>query len=148
MSMFSDEVNSFKPLQRAEYEEAPEPRKTVDISLFNIGELFSLRARIDAMLPAMELKSMNLEMELVIQHAVTKHLQQEVIDDGNIEKNKKSMVVNSCTKALETLTKLQNDVYTSERFKTVEGLLIRYMKTLPKETVDAFLAEYKGLTNG
>jgi hypothetical protein len=46
---------------------------------------------------------------------------------------------------LVQLTRLQTELHTAERFKTLEGLMIRYFKRLPADVVRDFLDEYEQL---
>lgn len=140
--MFSSEV-SVTPLNQTA------TRKTqLDISLYSESELLTLRAKIDERLPKMEIGGIDLESELVLQFRTVQALQNETLEEDRIDANKKASVINACASALMALTKLQVEVYTSERFKQIEGLMIKYLKTLPKETADAFMHDYKNLTKG
>lgn len=118
----------------------------VDVSLYNVAELLELRARIDAALPPLAMKDIDLEKELVIQFYVTKQLQTDTLNDQKADPGKKASVVGACLAMLKEMTKTQIELHTAERFKAIEGLMIRAMKTLPKETVDKFLKDYESLT--
>jgi hypothetical protein len=133
------------PKPQPEDQPKREQRKAFDVSLLSQSELLALRARIDERLPTMTLQSMNLESELVMQYHTVKALQTDTIEDQLIEPNKKASVVNACASALSLVVKMQTDLYNAERFKSIETLMIRALKTLPKETVDVFLNEYEKL---
>lgn len=122
------------------------PAGEVDISLYDMGELLMLRDRIDGMLPPMTMASMNLEEEIVRQFMTVKALQGKVLS-GNDEPNKKASVVNACASALQTLAKLQIELHTAERFKTIENLMIKHLRTLPLETAQKFMQEYANLVH-
>lgn len=128
-------------------EDAPkkEPRKAFDVSLLSQSELLTLRARIDERLPPMHLSEMNLENELVLQYHTVKALQTDTMEDPVVEPNKKATVSNACASALGAIIKMQTDLHNAERFKAVEGLMIRALKTLPKDVMDKFLDDYEKL---
>lgn len=107
-------------------------------------ELYTLRGRIDSVLPTASMAEIDLEQETVRQFQTVRALQATVLA-GNDEPNKKASVVQACATALQMLAKMQGDVHTSERFKRVENLMIKYLKLLPKETAEAFLADYERL---
>jgi hypothetical protein len=142
--MFNDDELPPLPAADPGRSEADRPeRRTFDVSLLSTAELLSLRGRIDERLPAMKLGSMNLEEELVLQFQTVKALQNDTLEDRFVEPNKKASVVNACASALSQIVKMQTDLHTAERFKTVEGLMIKALKTLPLETIEPFLVEYE-----
>lgn len=120
------------------------PAENVDVSLYSMTELLVLRNKIDGLLPPMKMAEMNLEEEVVRQFMTVKALQGDVLG-GNDEANKKAAVVNACAAALQNLAKMQVELQTAERFKKIEGLLIKHLKALPKEAADKFLADYGNL---
>lgn len=136
--MFS---NNVAPLEGASL-----PPDHVDISLYDDMELLVLRHRIDAMLPPMRMSEMNLEEEVVRQFMTVKALQGTTLS-GNDEANKKASVVNACAAALQTLAKLQIELHSAERFKTIENLLIKHLKAWPEDLARAFLEDYAKLTH-
>jgi hypothetical protein len=141
-----DTVKAPKPGQEVKQEPEKRPgRQAFDVSLLSQSELLALRARIDERLPTMTLQSMNLESELVLQYHTVKALQTDTLEDKYIEPNKKASVVNACASALSLIVKMQTDLYNAERFKAIETIMIRALKTLPKEAVDTFLNEYEQL---
>lgn len=117
----------------------------VDISLYNVAELLLLRSRIDARLPSLAMKDMDLQKELVIQFHTIKQLQIDTLEDESADPGKKASVANSCMTMLKEMTKTQIELNTAERFKAIEGLMIRAMKTLPKATVEKFLEDYRNM---
>lgn len=131
-----------------DFTRAPEPEKPkgLDIALWDEVALLSLRAEIDAMLPPAKLKDLDLEAELVRQYRVVKSLQNDIITDMDTPPNQKAQVANSCAATLVQLTKMQSEFYTSERFKAIEGIMIKCLKTLPEEAVLAFFADYEGMS--
>jgi hypothetical protein len=123
------------------------PLQDLDISLYSQTELFSLRQRIDALLPEMDINKIDLEEEVVRQFMTVKNLQSTVLQ-GAEEANKKAAVINACTAALAALAKMQVELHTAERFKKIENLMIRYIKLMPKELAEQFLEKYTNLELG
>ena len=108
-----------------------------------VSELLRQRAAIDAMLPATELGDLNLDRELVRQYIIAQELQSQVIDDLDTPANQKAQVLNACANTLVELQRAQERYFRSERFKKIEMILIRCLRTLPPETVEAFMTEYE-----
>ena len=105
--------------------------------------LLQYRAEIDAALPATKLSDLNLEEELVIQYLETKALQASVIGDDETPANQKAQVANACSSILQQIVKCQAELHNAERFKTIEMILIKHMKRLPRDVVAAFLEDYE-----
>lgn len=109
------------------------------------GQLRALRAELDTLIPERSLSGMNLEDELVWQFAAIKQLQDRVMVDDATPANQKAQVANAVAGTLQNLIKMQTDYHTAERFKAIEGLMVRAMKRLPLEAAQAFLDEYEAL---
>ena len=77
-----------------------------------------------------------------------KQLQVDTLADQSVAANQKAQVANSVATILSQLTRLQTELHNSERFKLVEGLMIRYFKKLPADVVAAFIDEYEQLEDG
>jgi hypothetical protein len=116
----------------------------IDPSMLSQTDLLILRGKIDALLPTMSMREMDIEKEVVRQFRTVQSLQAMALS-GNEESNKKAAVVNACVGALTNLAKLQIEIQTSERFKRIEALMLKYMKRLPKEVAEAFITDYKNL---
>lgn len=115
-----------------------------DLSKLPIETLYNMRRHIDKFLPQQSLKSVNMERELVVQLAIVKKLQKDSLNnDEGTPVNQLAQVANSVASALATLAKLQTEVYTSERLKILESVMIDCLKTLPQEAQKAFLDEYE-----
>ena len=114
---------------------------------YTVEELLTLRNEIDQMLPAAELKDIDLNRELVLQYMQVKSLQSSVMDDDGTPANQKAQVANSCASTLSQLTKMQAELFDAERLKTVEQILIRTLQKFP-EMSEAFLVEYEDALNG
>lgn len=124
---------------KADTEVKPEVR----LEDWPLDRLRALRAEIDKVLPATALKDINLEDELVRQYQTVKQLQIDVMTDMDTPVNQKAQVANSCAATLGQLTKMQTEFYTAERFKTIESILIRCLKTLPEDMVKDFFKMYE-----
>lgn len=122
-------------------EEPPQPK--VDISLLNTVELINLRREIDQRLPTLTLSEMNMEEQLLLQFHTVSALQGDCMDDDEIPLNQRVQLANSVSSTLATLVKLQQEVYTTERFRRIENLLIRVLNQLPKEQAQEFLTFYE-----
>jgi uncharacterized protein with PhoU and TrkA domain len=122
------------------------PTHNLQINLTGLepDQLLELRARVDSMLPVRSLKDLDLASELVLQVMALQALQTRVMNDaGETPVNQIAQVANSLSAALGNLIKVQSDVYTSERLKTIESLLIEQVKTLPMEAQEAFFDAYE-----
>lgn len=108
-----------------------------------VDQLMALRAEIDAYLPVRDLQDINLSRELVLQVQALQALQLRVMNDQDTPANQIAQCANSLSAALVNLVKLQTDVFTSERLKRIEMLLIKTLQSLPTETQSQFLAEYE-----
>lgn len=109
----------------------------------SVAELLAARAEIDARLPDMSLKSVDVERELVIQLKTAQMLQRDTLEDESTPANQKSQVLNSASAALANLAKLQIEIYDSERLKRIEAILIEVVNTLPAKAQESFLSRYE-----
>ena len=96
-------------------------------------------------LPATTLLDMNMEEELILQFQAVRTLQNTILDDISVPANQKAQVANSVASVLSSIADLQNKVYSSERFKRIETLLIRHLNKLPEDVAAAFLEDYEQL---
>ncbi len=96
-------------------------------------------------LPATTLLDMNMEEELILQFQAVRTLQNTILDDISVPANQKAQVANSVASVLGSIADLQNKVYSSERFKRIETLLIRHLNKLPEDVAAAFLEDYESL---
>lgn len=98
-------------------------------------------------LPAGTLIEMDLEQELLLQYQVIRKLQSDVMDDADVPANQRAQVANAVAASLNKLVDLQNEVYSSERFKKVETILIRHARRMPEDLAKGFLEDYEALLN-
>ena len=108
-----------------------------------IQTLLAYRDEIDRVLPPTELSKMNMEQEMVLQFHAIRALQNDVIDDDTLPPNQRAQVANAVTSSLNKLAELQLEIYTTERFKAIENLLIRSLSKLPEETAMEFVEGYE-----
>jgi hypothetical protein len=94
-------------------------------------------------LPPVELSKLDIEKELMIQYYTVRALQSSVMDDDEIPLNQRAQVANTVASSVKALADLQEKVYTSERFKAIENLLIRTLVKLPEDVAAAFIVEYE-----
>lgn len=119
-------------------------RQGVDLASYDDEQLIELRAEIDERLPSRRLKDINLEEELVRQLATVQKLQRDVLDDPEgTPANQMAQCAGAVANVLAVLSKLQVEVYSSERLKTIEGILIECVGTLPQGTQEEFFVEYE-----
>lgn len=123
----------------------PSVRQRRDIDNMSVEELLALRAEIDARLPATSLKDMNLEKELIIQYLKVVELQKKVLEDDETPANQLAQVANAVAGTLQNLITMQSKFHNVERFKQLENLMIKHMKSLPLEVAEAFINEYEQL---
>jgi hypothetical protein len=89
------------------------------------------------------LSELNLEHELITQFTTVKGLQEDVMEDDSIAANQRAQVANTVASTLQQLVKMQTEFYTAERFKAVEGLMLKAIRKLPKEIAESFVSEYE-----
>ena len=113
------------------------------------SELRRLRGEIDRLLPDKQtLGEMDMPSELMSQFQVVKDLQDSVINDSEVPANQRAQVAGAVASTLQQLVKMQSDFYTAERFRSIENLMIQYMKKLPLDEANRFLDEYEKLGDG
>lgn len=113
--------------------------------LYTVPELVQFMDEIRATLPPLALKDLNLEEQLLMQLAAMRAFQATVFNDKETAVNQVAQVANSVASVLKQLSDAQVRIYSSERFKRIESLMIRTLKKLPEEQASAFLDEYDQL---
>lgn len=101
-----------------------------------VNEIFKL-------LPSTRLSGINVSQELLLQHVVLKQLQVDVLKDMSVPANQQAQVANALGSNLTKIAKLQTDLFTSERFKEIELLLIDLLNEWPKKDVEQFFEQYE-----
>lgn len=121
--------------------------EAVTLSNMSYEEMVALKDLLDAQ--EMEenrmhsLGDINLEHELMSQYAKVKKLQTDVLIDDSVPANQRAQVANAVASTLQQLIKMQTEFYTAERFRSIENLMIAYMKKLPLADAQRFLDEYE-----
>lgn len=108
-----------------------------------VDDLIRYHDEIRALLPPLNLSEMNLEEEMLLQYHALRAVQNNVLSNDEVAVNQQAQMANSVGSLLARLAELQVSVYTSERFKRIENLLIRSMRQLPEDRALAFLDEYE-----
>ena len=110
------------------------------------ADLRRLRADIDRVLPERTtLADMDMPKELMEQFQRVKDLQDEVLGDEDVPANQKAQVAGQVASTLQQLVKMQTDFYNAERFRSIENLMIKFMKKMPLDVATEFVAEYEKL---
>ena len=118
----------------------------VDTSQFkhmNQAALIDLKRRIDSYLPAMALKDVNLEEELLTQFALVKDLQSVTMSDMDIPANQKAQVAGQVAAVLKQLVEMQMSLSREEEFKKMEQALLEAVGLLPDDAKAKFFDEYE-----
>lgn len=120
-------------------------RRGLSLDSYSLDELMDLRTQIDSRMPIRKLKDVNLEQELVLQLQAVQRLQNLVIEDESTPANQRAQVAGAVATALGTLGKLQIEVYSSERLKRIEAILIEVMGGMSKKSQEEFFVKYEAL---
>jgi flagellar motility protein MotE (MotC chaperone) len=105
-------------------------------------DLIRFRDQITKLLPPLALSEMNLEEEMLLQFHTLRALQNDVLTQSSIALNQRVQAANAVASQLKALSDAQGEVYNQERFKAIEGLLIRSLSKWPEDAAAAFLEEY------
>lgn len=112
----------------------------------SVAELTRHMAELRACLPPTELVDINVEEELLMQYAVMKEFQTEVITDTKTAANQRSQVGSAVSKLILDIADRQKEVYSSERIKRLETALIRTCRDhMPEDACAQFLVAYERL---
>lgn len=120
-------------------------QRGLSLDKYSPDELMDLRSQIDERMPIRRIKDVNMEQELVLQLQAVQRLQSLVIDDETTPANQKSQVAGAVAGALATLGKLQVEIYSSERLKRIEAILIEVINEMPKKVQESFFEKYETL---
>ena len=116
---------------------------TINWASMKESDLLAYYTQIREHLPPTALSELDVEHELILQFHTVKQLQNEILTDEATPANQKSQVANSVATLISKLMDMQLEVYSSERFKKIENLLIRELKKLPEDWSEKFLIEYE-----
>jgi hypothetical protein len=126
-------------------ERAKKAQLLTDYSLLSDEELIRHYDAIKKHLPSTSLKDVNLEEELLLQFHTLRKLQSDVLGDEEFPLNQRAQVANTVGATLDRLVEAQEKVYSQERFKALENLLVRHIRKLPEEVAEAWLNDYETL---
>lgn len=109
----------------------------------SVAELTRHMTELRACLPPTALVDINVEEELLLQYAVMREFQTEVITDTKTAANQRSQVGSAVSKLILDIADRQKEVYSSERVKRLETALIRTCRDhMPEEACAQFLTAY------
>lgn len=123
--------------------ESPKRASPLEWHRYTVPELIRFQNEISRYLPPMSLKDVNLEEEMLKQLHATSAMQSDISADSDVPANQKAQIASTMTTILTKLGDMQEALYTTERLKRIESLLIRHLKTLPEETAKSFLEGYE-----
>lgn len=90
----------------------------------------------------LQAEDLNLEKELLEQYNVAKRLLHDASFDETIPLNQKAQAVNSATAIIGALIKNQAELYSLERVKKIEAVLISTLRQFPGMQ-ESFMSAYK-----
>lgn len=117
--------------------------KGLSLDSMNLDELMALRDEIDAKLPKLTLKDINVEQEVLLQYNRSKLLQSEVAQAADIPANQRVSVANGVARLLNDIVKMQGEVYNAEQFRLMEAALAKALKSMPEDAQRAFYDAYQ-----
>ena len=120
-----------------------EEHKFPILNEFTQLELLELLKRVKTLLPAVKLKDLDLEEELVLHFLNLKELMNEVLYDEDTPANQKAQIANSCAGLLQQMTKSQSVIYSAERVKRMEVALLKALHGLPQDMLEDFITRYE-----
>jgi hypothetical protein len=110
----------------------------------SVAELVRHMADLRRHLPPTELVDINVEEELLLQFAVMREFQSDIITDGDTAANQRAQVGSAVSKLILDIADRQREVYSSERVKRLETALIRTCRDhMPEEACAQFLEAYE-----
>ena len=134
----------FDDSQKADFQAPEEPKPApFNWAMLTVPELVKFRDEITAVLPPLSIKEMDLEQQMLLQFHSLRALQNQVLEDEQIPLNQRTQLANAGASSLAQLLAYQEKVYTQERFKRIENLLIKNLNKLPQEQAEAFLLDYE-----
>jgi hypothetical protein len=93
-------------------------------------------------IPYVEVDSIDIEKEMLAQYNRAQRLLHDASFDNEIPLNQKTQAITAATSILSQLTKSQADLYSSERFKKIENVLLETLKKFP-EMQEVFMEAYE-----
>lgn len=139
------QIDPFKANKPAQNTLNTNYRFGIDVSKLPVEDLLDLRQQVEAALPAKSIKDLNMAQELVLQMQALQSLQNRTLQDPDLPPNQVAQTCNALSNSLKMLADMQVSVYSSERMKAQEAILIKLLDKLPEEMQQAFLADYERL---
>ena len=112
----------------------------------SVEDLVAYRDKATAALAAkgaLTMQDLNVEQELLLQLHALRRLQNDTITNEDIPVNQRATVANSVGTVIANLANLQVSVYSSERIKRIENVLVRHLTSLPEDVAAKFLDDYE-----
>lgn len=129
-------------------EQSTTPTSRFNWSSLPVAVLIQHMNEIRQHLPPLSIKDMDMEQEMLLQFHSVRALQDQIIDDDELPLNQRAAIINATTSSLTKLADLQEQIYTSERFKRVENVLVRALSKLPEDVASQFLDDYEAVLLG
>lgn len=139
--MFED--NKAPNLSSARKDVKAPKEEAVLYAKMSVQELLRHYEELRKHLPPTALTDMDFEAALLLQLHALQELQSTELDNEELPLNQRVSLASSVSNLLGDLTKRQKEIYSSERFKRIESILIRALSKLPEETAKTFLEEYE-----
>lgn len=118
-------------------------RDEFGLEKLSVEQLERLQEDLLERLPHKTLLDVNLEHELLGLMRNGQKLLEDVLHDPDVPANQRAQVLNSLASTLDQLSKLQNNIYDSERIKRLEQVFTKTLKSLPVETAECALDTYQ-----
>jgi hypothetical protein len=115
----------------------------VQLDNFSLHDLLRLKADVERRLPARSIKDINLSSELVLQFLAAQELQNQVLKDDVTPANQKAQTLGATAAVLGQISKMQSEIYSTERLKVIESKLIEALNQLPADLQQQFLSVYE-----
>lgn len=116
----------------------------IDVESMELGDRLALLARIETSLPATSLRNVSMERMLILQLLTAQELQKDVLEEESATPTHKSQVTNTLAGIIDTLSKLQIKLFSSERMKEIEAVLIDTVNDVMEQPArEFFFAEYR-----
>ena len=89
-----------------------------------------------------ELKDIDIGVELEHAFRIAKTLLDSCVNDSETPLNQKAQIIGALNTILAAMTKQRTDIYSAERVRTLESVLLKVLKRHP-ELSTAFLTDYR-----
>jgi hypothetical protein len=115
-----------------------EPVEEFPLEGLSEEKLLELHSKVESRLGGLALTEVNLVKETLLQIKRAKVLQELATSEKGTPMNQRAQVQNSLAGLLTQLSKIQIELYSSERIKRIQNAVIRVVKTLPDPQQVAF----------